>query len=66
MHLRVEWANEVVCATWEEIREVERAEAEALLLAGMRDIGRSTGTDTEWVWVRGVGRLPTSIIMDRT
>ena len=33
--LRVERANEVVCASWEEIREeVERAEAEALLLAG--------------------------------
>ena len=29
--VRVEWASEVVCATWEEIREeVERAEAEAL------------------------------------
>ena len=41
--LRVEWANEAVCATWEEIREeVERAEAEALLLAG-RGIG-SLGT----------------------
>ena len=33
--LRTEWANKVVCASWEEIREeVERAEAEALLLAG--------------------------------
>ena len=32
--LQVEWASEVVCATWEEIREeVEGAEAEALLLA---------------------------------
>ena len=57
MDLRVEWANEVVCATWEEIREeVERAEAEALLLAD-RGIGRSTGTDPGWVCVRGVGRL---------
>ena len=39
----MEWANEVVCATWE---EVERAEAEALpLVAALGE----TGTDTGWV-----------------
>ena len=45
----VEWANEVVCAIWEEIREeVERAEVEARLLAGALGEARTRTPDGSW------------------